>query len=120
MSANYLFSNKASVNFRLRHYWSQAEYDSYYELTEVGHLVPTSVHDSYDVDYSAFNIDMTFIWNFAPGSELRANWKNASYHEQIQTVGSYWDNLRNTIELPHANVFSVKLLYYVDYQSLKK
>lgn len=120
IGANYLFNNKASISFRLRHYWSKALYDAYYELTESGRLVPATIDEDHDINYSAFNIDMTFIWNFAPGSELRINWKNASYDERSQTVGDYWENLRNTVDLPHADVFSVKLLYYLDYPSIRR
>ncbi|MBU1012777.1 MAG: carbohydrate binding family 9 domain-containing protein [Bacteroidetes bacterium] len=119
LSVNYLFNNKASFNFRLRHYWSQAIYDSYYELMDDGYLTLSSLNANHDVNYSTFNVDMTYIWNFAPGSELRINWKNTSYNQQMDTDDNIWGNLSNTFNLPHANIFSVKLLYYIDYQAIK-
>lgn len=118
LNINYLFNNKTSLNFRLRHYWSQAIYDSYYELMEDGYLTSTTLDANHDVNYSSFNADMTYIWNFAPGSELRINWKNASNIQQSVTDNSYWSDLGGTFDLSHANIISVKLLYYIDYNSI--
>ena len=29
-----------------------------------------------DINYNLFNLDFTYIWNFAPGSQISVMWKN--------------------------------------------
>ncbi len=129
LEANYRFTNKSSLDFRLRHYWITVKYDDYYELNEDGTPLPNDYSDLHDVGFNAFTIDMAYVWNFAPGSEMRLVWKNAIYtEEEDQFINSeyhgietdYMDNLSNTISSPATNSFSIKLLYYLDYQNIRK
>ncbi len=112
--ASYVLNNRMSLIFRARHYWSLVEYDSYFELLEDGRLGTSSYDTNHDVNFNAFNIDMTFRWNFAPGSEISVNWKNSVYTSDRQLVHFYWDNLRNTLDSPQINSLSIKVLYYFD------
>jgi hypothetical protein len=116
----YAFNSKAALNIRLRHYWSMVDYDSYYELAENGRLSPIDCDSNYDVNYNAFNIDMTFRWNFAPGSEILLNWKNAIHTSATQLLSPYWTNLKNALQAPQINSFSIKIIYYFDYFDIKK
>ncbi|MFW5705715.1 MAG: DUF5916 domain-containing protein, partial [Bacteroidota bacterium] len=121
LQTTYIFTSKLALDFRLRHYWLQAEYDQYYELTKDGYLRDTDYNENNDFTYNAFNIDMVVRWEFAPGSELALAWKNAilTYNESDITR-RYFDNLRNTLDSPADNSLSVKLLYYLDYLYLQK
>lgn len=114
LTVSYIFNNKTSFNFRLRHYWSKAEYDGYYELTEDGRLLPVDYDTNHDVHYNAFNIDLTLRWNFAPGSEMLLNWKNAIYTSDNRMNVPYWENLRNILDSPQINSLSLKIIYYFD------
>jgi hypothetical protein len=114
IEASYIFNNSMSLCFRLRHYWSKANYDSYYELMEDGNLRPSLYNNNHNLNYNAFNIDLTFRWNFAPGSEILLNWKNSLYLSDQRLINSYWENFSNTLKGPHINSLSVKFLYYFD------
>ena len=72
-----------------------------------------------DQNYNAFTVDTMLKWNFAPGSELVMAWKNAAFADQNRVETNYWNNLRNTW-LNQSNSLSVKVLYYIDFNSLKK
>jgi hypothetical protein len=109
-----------ALNFRLRHYWSTVEYDGYFELSENGRLSPVSYDANHDLNYNAFNIDLTYRWNFAPGSEMLFNWKNAIYTTADKLTTPYWTNLRQTLLSPQINSFSIKIIYYFDYFDIKK
>jgi len=121
LSTTYIFNNLLALDFRLRHYWLTATYDKFYELNQEGYLDPTDYQQNNDFNFNAFNIDMVVRWEFAPGSELALAWKNAvlTYNES-ELSDKFFDNLRNTIESPADNSFSIKLLYYLDYLYLKK
>ena len=114
LTVSYILDNKTSFHFRLRHYWSKADYDGYYDLTEDGRLLPSEYATSHDVNYNAFNIDLTLRWNFAPGSEVLLNWKNSISTSDNRINTPYWKNLQNTLDSPQINSLSLKILYYFD------
>ncbi|MCK5822888.1 MAG: carbohydrate binding family 9 domain-containing protein [Bacteroidales bacterium] len=120
LDLSYIFNNKSSLKFRLRHYWSEVTYDKFYELQEDGYLRNSAYSENNDINYNAFNIDLVYKWNFAPGSELSVVWKNSIYNDGEIIRKNYFDNLNNTISSPQANSFSFKILYYLDYQKMKK
>jgi hypothetical protein len=60
------------------------------------------------------------VWYFAPGSEMSVVWKNAINTYDDHLVHSYFTNLDHTISAPQSNSFSVRVLYYLDYQYIKK
>lgn len=114
IEANYIFTNRAFLNFRLRHYWSKVDYNTFYNLEDSGELQVNDYSLNHDINYNAFNIDMIFRWNFAPGSELQFSWKNIITTEYDEVNIGYWDNLANTLDAPQINSLSLKLLYYID------
>ncbi len=115
--ASYAFSNRSSVNFRLRHYWSRADYDKFYTLKEDGYLETTEYSNNQDINFNAFNIDMTFTWYFLPGSELNIVWKNAIIQQGDDALMDFGENITQTLSSPQTNSFSLKVIYYIDYLS---
>lgn len=130
LEASYKFTNKSSLAFRLRHYWITAAYDEYYRLLPNGDLSPSTYNENNDFGVNIFNIDLVYTWNFAPGSEINVVWKNSistleeaeeAAGEIIQDIETdYFQNLQNTLSSPAINSFSIKVLYYLDYQYLKR
>ena len=114
LEASYIFDCRTSLVARVRHYWSAVEYDRFYRLQNSGRLGPCPFQGGHDINYNAFNIDMTFRWNFLPGSEILINWKQAIYAKGTCPDISYVDNLRNTLVSPKTNSLSIKVLYYFD------
>ncbi|MBE0637035.1 MAG: carbohydrate binding family 9 domain-containing protein [Bacteroidales bacterium] len=117
----YIFTNKIALDFRLRHYWLKANYEQYFQLDPEGNLITTDYTGNNDFNFNTFNIDMILRWEFAPGSEMALAWKNAilTYNDG-EVVDRYFENLRNTLDSPADNSFSIKLLYYLDYLYFKK
>jgi len=111
---SYLFNPKISLTFRLRHYHSKADYDSFFELLPDGNFVLSEYDTNHDINYNAFNIDFTLRWNFAPGSEILLNWKNAIYTSEEFPGDNYWQNFFNTLNQPQVNSISLKVIYYFD------
>jgi hypothetical protein len=119
-SSVYKFTNKMSLTFRLRHYWSSAKYLQYYTLQKDGYLGGTRYGIDRDVSFNAFNIDMVFFWQFAPGSELNLVWKNSLLKSENDIDFIYYNNFRNTLNSPQNNAITLKLLYYINYSTLKR
>jgi len=120
ITSNYIFNNKMSLSFRARHYWAKAEYLKYGVLLDNGRLTDTDYSDNHDVNFNTFNIDMVYSWRFAPGSELALVWKNSISKSDDVIAHRFVNNLKSTFDSTRFNSLSVKLLYYIDYMSLRK
>ena len=132
LNIDYTFNNKSSLGFRLRHYWLTGRYNDYYDLRNDGSLIKNDYQTNHNFSYNAFNIDLAYIWNFAPGSEVSLVWKNAIFtyddktmvdentREPPEITYNFYDNLNQTLDTPASNSFSIKVIYYLDYLYLKK
>lgn len=124
LSGAYIFNEKTGLTLNMRHYWSRAEYQQFYELTRQGGLLPATPERNgnlsfNNINYNTFNIDLVYSWRFAPGSELMVVWKNAIEERQQEIQKRYIENMNKMLQAPQNNNFSVKLLYYIDYASIK-
>jgi hypothetical protein len=120
LDMQYIFTKDISLSLRARHYWITVDYDRYYDLQRDGSLVRNDYTVDNDFRVNAFNVDMVFRWIFAPASELLFVWKNNIYTEENEVAKDYFENIRDTFTSPMGNSFSLKLLYYLDYQKLKR
>ena len=121
-TATYTFTNRMSFNIRLRHYVSNVHYRDYVRLHPNGLETPEPAYQrNRDNTFNAFNIDAVYSWWFAPGSQISVVWKNAgsSFFQANRATPLYFDNLSNTINTPHNNNVSIKVLYYLDYLALR-
>ncbi|WP_400191605.1 DUF5916 domain-containing protein [Hymenobacter sp. B81] len=122
VSAAYTFTNRMSLTLRARHYTSSVQYRDFVRLSPGGHEEAVDYRRNRDNTYNAFNVDAVYSWWFAPGSQVSVVWKNAGdfSRDANQATPLYFDNLANTINTPHNNSLSVKILYYLDYLTLKR
>jgi Domain of unknown function (DUF5916)/Carbohydrate family 9 binding domain-like len=122
LNSRYIFNNKMSVVFRLRHYWSVAEYHSFHALQQDGRLGATSYNEFNDNSFNAFNIDMEYRWRFAPGSDIFFVWKSA-ITEQVGDPTTihyrYGDGVSRLPDIPQRNSFSIKFIYFLDYLAVR-
>ena len=127
IEGNYIFNNTMALNLIFRHYWSEAVYNRFNRVDpDNGKLLETdypgfrddgsSIHD---ISFNAFNIDLAFNWRFAPGSEISVVWKNIILQSGDPLDLTYYQNLEETLRAPQLNNFSIRILYFIDYLSLK-
>ena len=121
-TATYTFTNRMSFNIRLRHYVSNVHYRDFAQLSPGGLETPVVGYAANrDNTFNAFNVDAVYSWWFAPGSQVSIVWKNASasFFQANEATPLYFENLSNTINTPHNNNVSIKVLYYLDYLALR-
>ncbi len=122
--AEYTLNDKMGLDFRLRHYWSKVVYEDFFELDDNGMLMDSEYDEFHDFSFNLFNIDLNYRWRFAPGSDIFINWKNniagGQYSDQInyENLG-YFRGLRNLSDYEQNNSFSVRVVYFLDYQQIK-
>ncbi len=126
INLKYIFTSKMGIDFRARHYWSKADYESYFLLGNDGYPMPTTYDgledglSKNDINYNAFTVDMVYSWEFQPGSQLSIVWKDIINTFSNDTDYNFGNNFKETITADQSNLFSVKLLYFIDYLNLKK
>jgi hypothetical protein len=121
LSARYGFTPEMNLQFRARHYFSTAQYSSYFLLNDDGFITEISQYPvNHNLAFNLFNIDLFFIWNFTPGSELRFAWKNTIFSTANNFNTDYFTNFEDLLGLPQLNSFSLKVVYFLDYSMLKK
>lgn len=118
LKMKYKFNNDISLYLKIRHYWSEVEYQKFYLLISDGYTTNTNYTGNHDVNYNNFTVDFKFRWNFMPGSEISVVWKNAIAGRNNNLEHGYFRNLSDILEADQANSVSVKMLYYLDYLSL--
>lgn len=120
LSGKFNFSTKSALNLTFRHYWSPVEYENqYYLLTDEGLLVEDNYTDNHDINYNIWNFDLSYSWEFAPGSHLVALYRNSIFNEDQLSDLNFNENLDNLFDEPMFHNLSVRLVYYVDYNKAK-
>ncbi|WP_426061027.1 DUF5916 domain-containing protein [Hymenobacter sp. B1770] len=121
VSAAYTFTNRMAFTLRVRHYTSNVHYNGFSALGKNGEEQLVDYRRNRDNTYNAFNVDAVYSWWFAPGSQISVVWKNAgtTYLQAEEATPQYFNNFNNTINTPHNNSVSVKVLYFLDYLALR-
>lgn len=126
-SAEYVFNNRMGLTARLRHYWRTVVNDQFFALDDDGELQITDFEgfeedgtSDYDRNFNAITSDVAFRWVFDYGSEVSLVWKSTISGSMPEPRATFSDNFNRAIDLPGVNSFSVRILYFLDYLSLKK
>lgn len=121
----YTFNSKMSMNTRVRHYWSKVIYENFFSLGLDGDLNETMYNNFNDFSLSLFNVDLNYVWRFAPGSDLIFNWKNSisgfvNQEDFDFRDRSYIDGINYLSDSPSTNSFSLRMIYFLNGQRLFK
>ena len=121
VSAKYNFSIKSSLSLTFRHNWSDVRYESqYYNLGTDGYLNPSSTYNTnHDINFNSWNLDLNYFWQFAPGSQIIAFYRNSIFSVNDQTGQDFFTNLDNLFNEPNQHIFSLRLVYFIDYNKVK-
>ena len=115
LQGKYLFKNNLSLTLRIRHYWSYGIYSYYGDLDEDGYIIPDyEFADNADFNFNAFNTDLIFAWQFAPGSFLNFVYKNELQRDEQNINPSYFSNLGSVFDEDQRNTITLKVIYFLD------
>lgn len=124
--ATYNFNPFHGLGLTFRNYWSAVDYeDDVYFLEENGQLQNSgSTYDSLGLDssnvnFSTWNLDLNYTWQFAPGSFLTALYRNQLFNRDREASRRYSESLNTLFEEPILHSFSLRLQYFIDYNNVK-
>jgi len=119
-TGKYSITNKMTFNLIARYYWSYSDVHEFFTLQDDGYLTPNpSYSQNKNRNFNSWNLDFSYSWWFAPGSELSVLYRNYALESTNVVEKNTQKNLNNLFGGNLTNIFSISLRYYIDYNSLK-
>ncbi|GAB5399319.1 MAG: hypothetical protein Aureis2KO_09040 [Aureisphaera sp.] len=124
ITASYNFDPYKAIDLRFRNFWTVADYsdDVFWTLNEDGSRTRTE----YDVaandpnrNFNIWNLDLSFRWRFAPGSEATFLYRNQIFKQDEQSTLNYSESLGNLFDEPTQHTVSLRITYFIDYNNVK-
>ncbi|WP_258774353.1 carbohydrate binding family 9 domain-containing protein [Winogradskyella sp. KYW1333] len=126
ISGNYTFNPFHSLGLTFRHYWDTVQYDyDLFTLLDNGRLTAEegynidNVVDDPNINFSTWNIDLSYSWQFAPGSFLTALYRNQLFNFDENSEDNFTESLDLLFQQPMQNTFSLRVQYFIDFNGLK-
>jgi hypothetical protein len=123
LSGTYNFSSKLNLTLRTRHYWNKVNYISLHDVDSKGNLTSRPFITGLDENVNIFNVDAFLTWDFRLGSKFIIGYKNWLGDEEVAVINgknSYLKNLGEVFDLRHGNELTVRFIYFLDYNQLRK
>jgi hypothetical protein len=123
LSGIYNFTPRINLTMRTRYYRSRVLYKSFADVSADGKPIPRSFIPNQDENVNVFNVDAFLTWDFRLGSRVILGYKNWLGDDQVIDGTIYKTYLRNfeqLFNLRHANEFTIKFIYFLDYNQLRK
>ncbi|WP_396600760.1 DUF5916 domain-containing protein [Algibacter sp. R77976] len=130
ISGSYNFDPFKALTLSFRNYLSRVTYDNQvYNLQDNGSLLVSNTNTKYtigedddfnpDANFNTWNLDFSYTWQFAPGSQLTALYRNQIFNFSNNSQDSYFDSLNTLFDQEKRNTFSLRLVYFIDYNDVK-
>jgi hypothetical protein len=119
VTSQYTFNNKMLLSFSLRHYYTEVNYTAFGILQDNGRVTIVNNYQTNNQTYNAWNVDFRYSWYFAPGSQITLLYQNAAQDDLSYSKINFRNNFRNLFSEPMNNTLSLKITYYIDYNSLR-
>lgn len=119
-TGKYSITNKMTFNLIARYYWSYSNNHEFFTLQDDGYLTPNPTYsENKNRNFNSWNLDFSYSWWFAPGSELSILYRNYALESTNLVEKNAQENFSNLFDNSLTNIFSISLRYYIDYNSLK-
>ena len=126
LSGIYNFSPRTNLTLRARHYWSNVPYNRFANVDGKGNAIfrdPSLPAPDLNSNVNIFNLDAFFTWDFRLGSRVILGWKNWLGDENsVDGISNktYFANFGKMLNAFHGNEFTIRFVYFLDYNQLKK
>ncbi|MBZ9787214.1 carbohydrate binding family 9 domain-containing protein [Psychroflexus sp. CAK57W] len=126
ISANYNFNPFHGLNLQLRHYWDTVLYDEFMynlnpngRLSENKNLPKSELASNPDINFSTWNLDLNYSWQFAPGSFLTALYRNQLFTNTTEAQNNFETTFTNLFQQDIQHTVSIRLQYFFDVNMVK-
>ena len=126
ITASYNFDPYKAIDLRFRNFWSTADHSSniYYLLNDDGSRTSINTYDTAtqrdpNTNFNIWNMDLSFRWRFAPGSEASLLYRNNIFNSTDQAALSYGESLGDLFDQTISHTVSLRVTYFIDYNNIK-
>lgn len=130
ISGSYNFNPFNALTLSFRNYLSTVTYDNnLYVLQDNGYLIESEIYTKStvnsdpdfdpDINFNTWNLDFSYTWQFAPGSQLTALYRNQIFNFSNNSEARFFDSIEDLFKQEQRNTFSLRLVYFIDYNDLK-
>ena len=109
-----------------RNYLSTVTYENQlYSLQNNGRLLENAAYTKEtigynpDINFNSWNLDLSYSWQFAPGSQLTALYRNSIFNFSNASQDDYFESIGKLFDEDMRNTFSLKVVYFIDYSAIK-
>jgi hypothetical protein len=98
-------------------------FNGFANVDNKGYPVMRPFMPGHDENINIFNADAFFTWDFRLGSRLIVGYKNAlGDDEGLNTalLKNYIDNFTRTFSLDHGHELTLRFIYFLDYEQLRR
>lgn len=124
ISASYNFDPYKAINLNFRNFWTTVNYSDnrFFNLNDDGTLRPIDFDlETLDpnTNFNIWNLDLSFRWRFAPGSEASLLYRNQIFNSDTQSTLNYTQSLENLFNEAQQHTVSLRITYFIDYNNIK-
>ena len=124
LSLNYNFDSYRSLSVIFRQFWSTANYKNNFFLLKNDGLRKLSEKNLKDynpnTNFNLWNFDLSYDWEFAPGSKITFLYRNNIFNENNLSGISYYKSTKDLFQNPINHQLSLRINYFIDYNLFKK
>ncbi|RAR71448.1 DUF5916 domain-containing protein [Flavobacterium aciduliphilum] len=120
LSGKYSLNNKMNFDLSIRHYWSYAVNHDILTLQDDGSLLSNDAYTTNkNSNFNTWNMDVSYSWWFAPGSQLTILYRNNSLLFERDFDSNFGTNFSNVLNTNLNQIFSISLRYFIDYNAIQ-
>lgn len=121
LNIKYNFTNRMGLSLSTTHNWSKVDPQQFYQLDAYGDLQPSTYNGNLNQNFNYLSVDMIYSWQFAQGSFITLAWKDigGNFEYSGNFENKYLKNLGNTIDGHQFNSLSLRVIYFLDYLTVK-
>jgi hypothetical protein len=125
IETSYNFNSKKAINLSFRNFWSRAKYgkNAFSKLNNNGSLTTTdyNIEDKNpNRNFNIWNLDLTFNWRFAPGSEAILLYRQQIFNEDGFSEADFNESYDTLFDQPLKQLISLRIVYFLDYNQISK
>ncbi|MBS4039405.1 MAG: hydrolase [Flavobacteriales bacterium] len=120
VTAKYGINQDMTFNLSVRHYWSVVQNNDYLVLLPNGTFAPIAFDRNRDNNFGLWNLDFSYVWWFAPGSQMSFLYRNTGNQFINEANYNFGQNFSNLFENNLNHTFSVSIRYFLEYEKAKK
>ena len=124
LTVSYNFDPYKAIDLRFRNYWTSVDYSDgiFFKLNDDGtkDVIDYQITQENDPNrnFNIWNLDLSFRWRFAPGSEASLLYRNQIFNSDNQAALGYTESLNKLFKQSVQNTVSLRVTYFLDYNNV--